>query len=558
MSPIYPYLDLSRYLQIDKAQQMIQISPGGGDNSALLQDALNEAQTLAKAEGGSETQGQSKFTVSIGARKIRCDAGIALNPTWTRIHGTGGQLDFSQAPIDTVCLSISGNDDPQRGGRPALEGIMIDGGFGNQSISGRIGLKVSGAEFSIQSCRVRDFAVGIEFGMAYLIAFDKIWVNRCGTGIVYPSGLSQSGENISFSQSKIADCNIGLNIDTSNISTFSFYACSFDYIGNYRFGGAAGGSGTIQPFKLSATAGNNLQLNLYGCHIESWDYDHPPFEITGRVMLNLFGGKFLSTKSPVTELNSSSVFKLNTSAQSIVNIWGTEFENSKVSTTASIDALCEGTGLCTIYAANFKAQSPTWISKTSGSPNLDFPLGKVLLTSGIQLGANDAISPIGDVRLKVESPNGLTADQTQWNVNGLNTARVDNGGKIFATGLDARSQRITNVANATSSTDSLPKGQADSLYQPYQLPNNTYSADQSLTTANYFVQANAGVTNLTFYTASGNGGRVLVIRNVAGGNVNLTPQSGQTIGGSNPFVLANGSVRSFFSNGSNWVLFGSA
>ncbi len=612
---------------IDNVQDLILIfKPSGtGDQKTALQAMLDEAEVLAKAEGQNDTQGQVKVTVSIGSEYVRCDSGIKFNPTWVRLVGTGGTLFFGNAPANTICVDMDGNNDPQRGSQASLADLKIEGQFGNEIIQGRVGLRIASSELGVQNVNIRDFETGITFGSnSYLHCFSNMQITRCQTGVLFPSGINNSGENIRFFGLKISDCNTAVDINTSNIMMMSFYSCSFDYIGKFRLGGTVGNTnlpgtasctgttvtgigtdftsrfapndkifftggaqrtistvvsdtemtvtsslsqaattyrkaGVFRIFKLSTT-GNNAVINCMGCHFENWDYEDPPFTLNSRFTLNIFGGKFLCTKTPFADpwLDCSSLFVLTNANQSFLNIYGLEFENIKISSTESEDVLCAGEGACHMFNPTLKGNLPALLSNTANSPNLGAPVNGTLIPNQLQIGKNDAFSSLGRPRLKTESFTGQTADLVQHFVNAVKLSWITAAGKIFGFGLDAGSQTITSVANASNSTDALPKGQADTLYTPQLKPYNTYSTDTTLTTANYFVQANSGVTALTFYPATGNQGRILITKNASGGAVNLTPAGSETIGGSAPFAQTDGTVKQWVSDGANWVLFGSA
>lgn len=178
-------------------------------------------------------------------------------------------------------LSISGNG--------SGVGIYI-GGVPNGTTSGYF------ADHQIiENVDVANFAYGYQFGNnAYATTVIGGTIhNSTSAGIYYPSGLNNSGEDISIMGTAIYNGTIGIQSDGGG--ELHLHSVAIDY-------------------NTVAIAGGSVNIDCFGCHIEQGGY--PLVSATGILILKTYGGSFLAGKTA----GAVSAFVYNTGSSSTVQM----------------------------------------------------------------------------------------------------------------------------------------------------------------------------------------------------------------------------------------------
>ncbi|MDX1918062.1 MAG: hypothetical protein SFT81_02840 [Candidatus Caenarcaniphilales bacterium] len=264
------------------------------DQSDLIQKKIDDARDQALQISGKIARVKIPVTLKAGIYHLR--KSLVLDPAYVLLRCDGFcQLDFSDLPQGKTAITISPNSDPYRAGGYVLENIHISGGFGRQNIPARKGLSWSASNLAVSNIQVSGFEICEEYGdNAYLIAHYKSKLYWCGTAIHFPAGLKNAGENISYFGAEIFDSNNGLVSDASEGTSFNFFGCSFDYLGNWR---AAGKRATEDPVAFFSLAGRT-RVFLSGSHLEGWDFDTPPIQLKDKASFMMQGETFSSTVQP--------------------------------------------------------------------------------------------------------------------------------------------------------------------------------------------------------------------------------------------------------------------
>lgn len=150
---------------------------------------------------------------------------------------------------------------------------------------------------------------------------------------------------------------------------------------------------------------------------------------------------------------------------------------------------------------------------------------------------------------KMEWGNGSSRDTNLYR-NAANELKTDDK-LVAALGVDAGSNKITNVASGTVSTDAVNLGQltaATSSRIVQNVSSNTTMAAASKTDYAYFV---TGSPTITQPTAVGNTNKYTIV-NAGSGTVSLITTGSETISGSTTITLLPGDSITNLSNGTNW------
>jgi hypothetical protein len=87
--------------------------------------------------------------------------------------------------------------------------------------------------------------------------------------------------------------------------------------------------------------------------------------------------------------------------------------------------------------------------------------------------------------------------------------------------------------------------------QAYTAKTGTYTA----TTSDYVIDCTSGTFTVNLFTAVGNTGRILIIKNSGAGTITVDPNGTQTIDGSTTYILEiQYETLQIISDGTNWKI----
>jgi hypothetical protein len=249
-------------------------------------------------------------TVSIAAGAYAQTSTI-IKPRCVSIKGEGAfgtQLQWKNA--EGVAVLVEDNSDYSPGkalvsaanvyGQGEISDLTLEGsGAGKKTIGIYIGGDPTGSTVKIYAHggptdtvvsskaygdhqnfnRIRDlgFGIGVQWGNhAFINAFTQSIIAGHTTGIFYPAGLVDSGENMTFVKDGIGSSKVGLEID--GFSDFYFFALSCDY--------------------NTSVCGNVTSGRFYGSHFEQ--YSGTVLNIAGTYQpeVQIVGGVVALTCSP--------------------------------------------------------------------------------------------------------------------------------------------------------------------------------------------------------------------------------------------------------------------
>jgi hypothetical protein len=175
---------------------------------------------------------------------------LTLDHTKNSLVGDGATLLFSNLGTAIAIAAPTANNYANTG---YIQGLYLKNSNGG-TVSGSKGLlfggsTVGGHNITIKNSLLDGFYTGASFGNnAYIIEFENVGIIHSTWCVDYPSGLTNSGENITFRKCIFANSPNGVRAYGSEMT---FTDCSFDYITG-RF--------------VDAEAGAWIRLN--NCHVE--------------------------------------------------------------------------------------------------------------------------------------------------------------------------------------------------------------------------------------------------------------------------------------------------
>jgi hypothetical protein len=126
--------------------------------------------------------------------------------------------------------------------------------------------------------------------------------------------------------------------------------------------------------------------------------------------------------------------------------------------------------------------------------------------------------------------------------NSLERIRITSGGRILA---------ATTTDNGVDALQVNGSIQGTGFDQAYTAKTGTYTA----TTSDYFIDCTSGTFTVNLFTAVGNTGRILIIKNSGAGTITVDPNGAQTIDGAATQSLSTQWSRvHIISDGANWKI----
>lgn len=199
--------------------------------------------------------------------------------------------------------------------------------------------------------------------------------------------------------------------------------------------------------------------------------------------------------------------------------------------------------------------------------------GQLFVNSGIL--AQGSIAPVTFIATTNTSSNGFRANNTMtFGSIGNRSGLVGGSGSndsimavrgethlIFASGGANERVRITsaggNVLISTTTDNNTDKLQVNGsiqgtgFNQAYTARTSTYTA----ATTDYFIDCTTGTFTVNLFTAVGNTGRILIIKNSGTGTITVDPNGSQTIDGATTQTLSTQWSRvHIISDGANWKI----
>jgi hypothetical protein len=175
-----------------------------------------------------------------------------------------------------------------------------------------------------------------------------------------------------------------------------------------------------------------------------------------------------------------------------------------------------------------------WFRPTSASYNIRGALE--LISFGAAAG--------GELRMSAGASGGSpTSSQYQtFYTAGVERVRITSAGRVLAN---------TTTDNGTDQLQVNGSIQGTGFDQAYLARTTTYTA----TTNDYFIDCTAGTFTVNLFTAVGNTGRILIIKNSGTGTITVDPNGSQTIDGATTQSLATQWSRvHIISDGANWKI----
>jgi Tfp pilus assembly protein PilV len=126
--------------------------------------------------------------------------------------------------------------------------------------------------------------------------------------------------------------------------------------------------------------------------------------------------------------------------------------------------------------------------------------------------------------------------------NNAERIRITSGGRILA---------ATTTDNGVDALQVNGSIQANGFDQAYTVRTTTYTA----ATTDYFIDCTSGTFTVNLFTAVGNTGRILIIKNSGTGTITVDPNGTQTIDGATTQTLSTQWSRvHIISDGANWKI----
>lgn len=257
-----------------------------------------------------------------------------------------------------------------------------------------------------------------------------------------------------------------------------------------------------------------------------------------RVLINTSGNVGIGTTSPGSRLDvSGTATATNLSVTTNATVGGdaTISGNTRINGLVGINTAPSGYALS--FAAigsniiNLTTQSTNNINIFSHSSSQQF--GQIGNASGALSGGSNNDMAVGAV--------GASNNLILYS-NSAERVRVTSAGRILA---------ATTTDNGTDRLQVNGSIQGTGFNQAYTARTTTYTA----ATTDYFIDCTTGTFTVNLFTAVGNTGRILIIKNSGTGTITVDPNATQTIDGATTQTLSTQYSRvHIISDGANWKI----
>jgi hypothetical protein len=309
--------------QVPSSVESISVVPSGGDDTSILQAAVNTYAEVRLQRGATYL--------------LKTNTGLKVDPSKCRVRGSATIIGCG-AMTGGTAVTFSGStnsyDNAMSGG---WEGIKLNGPGAGSSVKGMAFVGESSTKTSsLFSCRdsvVANFGVGISEGSnAWAINPVGLSIYGCGKCIDNSTSTANGGERMTYMGCTFFNSTLALNLTYTHGGQHHFIGCSFDF--------------NEQLLVLSGPH----KVFLTGCHVEYTANTKAAYELSGTAPYFIVSDTDwyihvqtvltteLAESVAVTELKVEGVESPITSGDTIKVVTGTNVDTFTASANAAVGA----------------------------------------------------------------------------------------------------------------------------------------------------------------------------------------------------------------------------
>ena len=246
-----------------------------GNGSAIENTAFTDAMAAIVATG-------KPGVIHIPAGTYKLTAGITVNTRYVSFVGENATLDFSTMTSgNAVTFTSQSAATPYDQALTVFSGVKVVGPGYASSVYGlafNAASESGPSHMTLRNVVTTGFLVGHSYwNNAYCINNYGCDIYSCGTGIAQPSGFTNYGERIGYTNCTIFNNTTGIDMQNAN-GAINLISSSLDYNGRQIY--CAGG-----------------RANLISCHVEASNYAENAFKVQGSTgaTITMYGGWLLCT-----------------------------------------------------------------------------------------------------------------------------------------------------------------------------------------------------------------------------------------------------------------------
>jgi hypothetical protein len=189
---------------------------GFADDTAGINAALQAASARCVSDGSHQMWNQSYIELPTGSTCV-INGGLVLNAACAGIVSNGATLNAKGLTAKAaLVITTSQPANPDSENVVPWDHLHI---IGPGASTSTIGVLVEAGYVSFTGLNVSNFGVGVEFGnYAFVDRFENPQISGCTTGILFPSGLTDAGENITFEGGSVFGCVTGVDNSGGELS----------------------------------------------------------------------------------------------------------------------------------------------------------------------------------------------------------------------------------------------------------------------------------------------------------------------------------------------------